>query len=87
MVGASAPLGGGSKLFASWLMADPKNHPKNMPAGGFQRWEKWQVYSLGYTYDFSKRTDLYAMGSFSKNYAFVNELKSTVVGIGVRHRF
>jgi len=77
MVGLSAPLGGGSKVFASWLMADPKDSDA----------QKWQIYNLGYTYDFSKRTDLYAMGSFSNNYYFYDGLKSTVFGVGVQHRF
>jgi predicted porin len=77
MVGLTAPLGGASKVFASWLMADPNNVGNN----------KWQIYSLGYSYDFSKRTDMYAMASYSKNYFFADDLKSTVVGLGVRHRF
>jgi len=79
MVGVSAPIGGASKLFASWLMADPKMD--NTDA------KKWQTYSLGYTYDFSKRTDLYAMGSYVKNYFFQDGVKSTLLGLGVRHRF
>ena len=45
------------------------------------------VYSLGYTYDLSKRTNLYAYGSYAKNYAFIDDLKSTAVGVGIRHRF
>ena len=43
--------------------------------------KKMHVFSLGYTYDLSKRTNLYAYGSYSKNYALVEDLKSTAVGV------
>lgn len=45
------------------------------------------VFNLGYTYDLSKRTNLYAYGSYAKNYAFLDGVKSTAVGLGIRHRF
>ncbi len=45
------------------------------------------VFSAGYTYDLSKRTNLYAYGSYSKNYAFNDGVKATAVGVGLRHRF
>jgi len=80
MVGLSAPIGGASKLFGSWQMVDPSNDRINGA-------ETMNVFSLGYTYDLSKRTNLYAYGSYAKNYAFVEDIKSTAVGVGVRHRF
>ncbi|MGE8635134.1 MAG: porin, partial [Achromobacter piechaudii] len=45
------------------------------------------VYSVGYTYDLSKRTNLYAYGSYGTDYAFIDGLKSTAAGVGVRHQF
>ncbi len=81
MVGLSAPIGGASKLFGSWQMVDPSN---DKLTGGE---EKMNVFSLGYTYDLSKRTNLYAYGSYAKNYAFIDDVKSTAVGVGIRHRF
>ncbi|WP_028356454.1 porin [Bordetella petrii] len=81
MVGLSAPIGGASKLFGSWQMVDPSN---DKLTGGE---EKMNVFSLGYTYDLSKRTNLYAYGSYAKNYAFLDDVKSTAVGVGLRHRF
>ncbi|MCD0501708.1 porin [Bordetella petrii] len=81
MVGLSAPIGGASKLFGSWQMVDPSNDRLTGDD------EKMNVFSLGYTYDLSKRTNLYAYGSYADSYAFIDELKSTSVGVGIRHRF
>ncbi|OZI27768.1 porin [Bordetella genomosp. 7] len=81
MVGLTAPIGGASKLFGSWQMVDPSN---DRLTGGD---ETMNVFSLGYTYDLSKRTNLYAYGSYAKNYAFLDDVKSTAVGVGIRHRF
>jgi len=83
LVGLSAPIGGASNIFASWQMVDPKND-KLMGEGDD---EKMNVFSLGYTYDLSKRTNLYAYGSYAKNYGFIDDAKSTAVGVGLRHRF
>ncbi|MVW73003.1 porin [Bordetella sp. 15P40C-2] len=85
MVGLSAPIGGASKLFGSWQMVDPSND--RLAGKGSGADEKMNIFSLGYTYDLSKRTNLYAYGSYAKNYAFYDDLKSTAVGVGVRHRF
>lgn len=81
LVGLTAPIGGASKLFGSWQMVDPSN---DRLTGGD---ETMNVFSLGYTYDLSKRTNLYAYGSYAKNYAFLDDVKSTAVGVGIRHRF
>lgn len=77
-LGASAPLGGG-KLMASWAMADPK--------GNADGEDKQNIYSLGYTYDLSKRTNVYAYGSYAKNIYFADDLKSQVIGVGLVHKF
>ncbi|AOB40349.1 porin [Bordetella parapertussis] len=81
LLGLSAPIGGASNVFGSWQMVDPSN---DKLTGGD---EKMNVFSLGYTYDLSKRTNLYAYGSYAKNFAFLEDAKSTAVGVGIRHRF
>ncbi len=81
MVGLSAPIGGASNLFGSWQRVDPSNARLTGDDANMN------VYSLGYTYDLSKRTNLYAYGSYSTNYAFNDDVKATAVGLGVRHRF
>ncbi|WP_313461597.1 porin [Achromobacter sp.] len=76
MVGVSAPIGGASNIFASWQRADPN---KNLYA--------MDIYSVGYTYDLSKRTNLYALASYADGAAFINGNKISTVGAGIRHRF
>lgn len=82
LVGLSAPIGGASNVFGSWQMVDPKGNFAND-----NDLKKMHVFSLGYTYDLSKRTNLYAYGSYAKNYALIEDLKSTAIGVGLRHRF
>jgi len=81
LLGLSAPVGNG-KVLASWQVADPTDAPS-----GTGRWEDTQIYSLGYTYNLSKRTNLYAIGSYAKNALFIDDLDSTLVGVGIRHQF
>ncbi len=82
MAGLSAPIGNG-KILASWQMADPRSNPDAL-VGDL---EKTQIYSLGYTYGLSKRTNVYAIGSYAKNAYFSDDAKSTLVGVGIRHQF
>lgn len=82
-VGLSAPIGASSSVMASWGMADPRD--AGVHAMGAT--SKQQVYSLGYTYALSKRTNVYAIGSYAKHVAFQDDLKSTFVGAGIRHQF
>lgn len=81
-VGLSAPIGANSRIMASWGMADASG-------GGVYGVSdnKQNVYSLGYTYALSKRTNVYAIGSYAKHVAFQDDLKSTFVGAGIRHQF
>lgn len=81
MAGLTAPIGGATSLFGSWQMIDPKN---DLLTGGD---ETNNIFSVGATYDLSKRTNLYAYGSYSKNALFFEDAKSTSVGVGLQHRF
>jgi GBP family porin len=76
MVGLSAPIGGASKVFGSWQRADPNKGLEAM-----------DIYSVGYTYDLSKRTNVYTMASYSDAASFVDGNKMVTVGVGLRHRF
>jgi len=77
-LGLSAPVGANGKVMAAWGMADPRS---------VEDADKQQVYSLGYTYALSKRTNVYAIGSYVKHFAFQEDLKATQVGVGLRHQF
>ena len=81
-LGLSAPIGTSSKIMASWMMADPSN-------GGVNNWgnDKQNVYSVGYTYSLSKRTNVYALASYANGVNFQDDVKATQVVAGVRHRF
>lgn len=81
LVGLTVPLGA-SSILASWQRADPNGNP--LTAGNEST---MNVYSIGYTYNLSKRTNLYALGSYATDFAFVDGVKSTVGIVGVRHRF
>ncbi len=81
LVGLSAPIGGASNLFGTWQRVDPSNDRLTGDDSNMN------IYSLGYTYDLSKRTNLYAYGSYATNFAFLDDVKSTAVGVGIRHRF
>ena len=82
LVGLSAPIGGAHNVFGSWQMGQPNGNLRDSFGG-----KNMNTYSLGYTYDFSKRTNLYAYVSYVSNWAFVDSAKSTIVGTGIRHRF
>jgi GBP family porin len=81
LVGLTAPIGGSSSVFGSWQRADPNN--SNLTGDD----QTMNTYSVGYTYDLSKRTNLYAYASYSKNFAFLDDVTSTVGVVGIRHRF
>jgi len=81
MLGATLPVGGASSVFTSWQHVSPSN---DRLTGGDANMNVW---SVGYTYDLSKRTNLYAYGSYGKDYAFIDGLKSTAAGVGIRHVF
>jgi len=86
LVGLSAPIGGATSIFGSWQRLDP-NNDKYYVAADNGNDKTTNVYSIGATYDLSKRTNLYAVASYAQDYAFVDGLKSTMGIVGIRHRF
>lgn len=80
MIGATVPLGRHA-VFGSWQRATASNDKLTGDDATFN------VYSLGYTYDFTKRTNLYAYASYGDNYAFQKDARDTAFAVGVRHRF
>lgn len=82
LIGATVPVSGASRVVASYTMLTPNTNMKDAYNAQNQ-----SAYSLGYTYDFSKRTNLYTYVSYMTNLATVDTAKSTVVGAGIRHQF
>ena len=82
IVGATVPVNAVSRVLLSWTMIAPNTNMKDAYNAQNQ-----SSFNLGYTYDFTKRTNLYAYVGQSVNYATIDTAKSTVVGVGLRHQF
>lgn len=81
LFGVSAPVGASGTMFGSWQMMQPVGE------WGGQATANQQILSIGYSYAFTARTDLYAYASYAKNYAMVRDTSSSMAGAGWRHRF
>jgi predicted porin len=82
IVGATVPVNPVSRVLVSWTMITPNTNMKDAYNAQNQ-----SSYNLGYIYDFTKRTSLYAYAGQSVNYATIDTAKSTMVGLGMRHQF
>ncbi|OZI46724.1 porin [Bordetella genomosp. 5] len=76
LVGLSAPVGRAGNLMTSWQHGRIDRSDNDI-----------DVLSAGYTYDLSKRTNMYAVVSHTENFRGVEDLSSSVGMVGVRHRF
>lgn len=78
LVGLTVPVNSGSRIFASWTLAtlSQGNNVANQGA-----------YNIGYSYDFTKRTNMYAYFSYMNNLNNTDTNKSTGIGVGLRHQF
>ena len=81
MLGATVPVSASGRVLASWNMATPNGNWSDAGA------KSQTAYNLGYIYDFSKRTSAYVYGSYVNNYAMVDTAKSTMVTVGMNHKF
>ena len=82
-VGLSAPVAGGT-LAASWTRS----------SSNLDDADKWgdraktqNIYHLNYKYPLSKRTAVYAYGSYGTGIAYVDGVKAKELGVGLNHRF
>jgi predicted porin len=82
IVGATIPVNAVSRVLLSWTMIAPNTNMQDAYNASNQN-----SLNLGYTYDFTKRTNLYTYVGQTANYATVDTAKSTVVGVGIRHMF
>lgn len=80
MVGLSAPVGTGS-VFASVQQQLPGGNLKDLQTANELG------ASIGYSYPFSNRTNLYAYYSYLNNAAMAKDATSNTVGLGIRHQF
>jgi len=82
ILGATVPVNPVSRVMLSWTMIAPNTNMQDAYNAQNQ-----SSYNIGYSYDFTKRTNAYAYAGQSVNYATVDTAKSTVVGVGLRHQF
>ena len=82
LLGATVPVNATSRVMVSWTLLTPNTNMKDAYNAQNQ-----SAYNLGYSYDFTKRTNAYAYVSYMDNLATVDTAKSTVVGVGLRHQF
>src|SRR5690606_35503256 len=80
LVGVTVPMGDAGKLLASFQFVRPDNK-------AFPNNEDVQVYNLGYEYPLSRRTNLYALASFTDGavYGFQTDSRKHQIGVGMRH--
>jgi len=82
IVGATVPVNPVSRVLLSWTMLTPNTNMKDIYNAQNQT-----AYNIAYTYDFTKRTNLYALFGYMANVGTVDTVKSTLVGLGLRHQF
>jgi len=84
-LGVSAPVDANSKVLASWSMVDPDK--KGTAYAANQSLKSQHIYSLGYNYALSKRTNVYALASYADDLVFGDGNKARSLGVGLRHNF
>jgi predicted porin len=82
IIGATVPVNPVSRVMVSWNMLTPNTNMKDIYNAQNQT-----SYNLAYTYDFTKRTNVYALLGYMDNVGTVDTVKSTLVGVGLRHQF
>jgi predicted porin len=82
IVGATIPVNAVSRVLLSWTMIVPNTNMQDAYNASNQN-----SLNLGYTYDFTKRTNLYTYVGQTANVSTIDTAKSTVVGVGIRHMF
>jgi len=89
MIGLSAPVGGSGKVFGSVQQRIPGGeYDQSITLDGVTiETATMTTASLGYTYGFSKRTNLYAYYSYQQNVSNLKGADSNMVGVGLRHLF
>lgn len=82
-LGVSAPVGAAGKVMAGWAMSRLSSNDW-YDANADKKSQN--LFSVGYTYNLSKRTNVYAVGTYGTGYAF-QDTRATQAIVGLRHRF
>ena len=82
IVGLTVPVNPVSRVLLSWNMLTPNTNMQDAFNAKNQT-----AYNIAYTYDFTKRTNVYALFGYMDNVGTVDTAKSTLIGLGLRHQF
>ncbi len=82
IVGLTVPVNPVSRVMLSWNMLSPNTNMQDAYNAQNQ-----SAYNIAYTYDFTKRTNVYALFGYMNNVGTVDTAKSTLIGLGMRHQF
>jgi len=80
LVGATVPVSSRTNVMASWTLLQPQGKWKDSDLSRNQN-----TYNLGARYELSKRTSLYAVGSYANNYGLAGQ--STMIATGMTFAF
>ena len=83
LVGLTVPYGPSSSFFGSWSLAQPASSVSGIASQAGNQ----NTYNLGYQFNFTKRTNLYAAASHATGPGLVSGVSSTFFVTGIRHRF
>ena len=84
LVGLTVPYGQAASFFASWSLAHPGSSTVGLTQGAASN---QNTYNLGYQYNFTKRTNMYAAVSYATGPGLVSGVSSTYLVTGIRHQF
>lgn len=84
LIGLTLPTNEASDLYISWQLTTPS---ATMQQNSAFLIAQQSVFSLGYSYAFTPRTNMYVYAGYANNYSLVEGLTNSTVGVGVRHRF
>ncbi len=85
LVDLSAPIANGRLMF-SWQGSSP-GRSSDFVKQYYGVGHTMNSFGLGYAYSLSKRTDLYALGTYTHNAQYQDGLKTTELDVGIRHMF
>lgn len=84
LLGLTMPMGDPGTLLAALTASDSNLEGTTVGDNGF---ETQYGVNLGYTYSLSKRTNLYAVGTYLRNASYIDGSRSQEYRVGLLHRF
>ncbi len=82
LIGGTIPFGERARLALSWQFMRPVTGSVSADPSATQ-----SIASAMYTYDLSRRTNIYIWGSYGNNFQTIQTARTTALGMGVRHLF